>query len=71
MSILIQSRQGRDWIRSFAPSERRQIYSDGSEIGEGFYPKRTGCFSFGGISPPNEKILLCVLSVSAVKMYSG
>jgi hypothetical protein len=30
---------------------------------------RLGSFLFGGISPPNKEIVLCVLGVSAVKDY--
>jgi hypothetical protein len=67
MFILIQSGDG-DWIRNFIPSEWRQVCSDGYDTCQELCPKRAGAFSFGGISPPNETFLLCVLGVSAVKM---
>jgi len=45
------------------PSERYQGYHNGlSKVNFGLEG-----FLFGGISPPNKKILLCVLGVSAVR----
>jgi hypothetical protein len=74
MFILIQSGDG-DWTRNFVPAWRQAGLRDEGRHALMAYdtfqelcPKRTGSFSFGGISPPNEKVFLCVLSASAVKM---
>ena len=65
--FLIQSRLGRDWIRNLIPSGLRSESLDGYGIGQEPCPERTQAFLFGGISPPNKKVLLCVLGGSAVK----
>jgi len=57
-----------DWIRNVILSGLRSESFHGHGIVQEPCPKRTEAFLFGGISPPNKKVFLCVLSASAVRV---
>ena len=64
---MIQSREAWDWIINSLLSGLRSSLLGGYGSYYELCIKGTETFLFGGISPPNKNIFLCVLCASVVK----